>query len=68
MPPKNDFDYPKVTFLGTGSGVPSKYRNVSAILIENLPNQYIIMDCGEGTVFQIHRMYGREKAKEILRQ
>lgn len=26
------------------------------------------MDCGEGTVFQIHRMYGREKAKEILRQ
>jgi ribonuclease Z len=62
-----DFDYPKVTFLGTGSSVPSKYRNVSAILIENLPGRFIILDCGEGTVLQLHRMFGRKGALRILR-
>ena len=68
LPADSDYEYPKVTFLGTGSCVPSKYRNVSSILIENLPNKYIILDCGEGTTFQMHRMYGRDKTTEILRQ
>ena len=44
LPADSDYEYPKVTFLGTGSCVPSKYRNVSSILIENLPNKYIILD------------------------
>ena len=59
-------DFPKITFLGTGSSVPSKYRNVSSILVENLPGKYIILDCGEGTVLQLHRMFGREKAMDVL--
>ena len=60
-------EYPKITFLGTGSSVPSKYRGVSAILVENLPGRYIMMDCGEGTVLQLHRLFGRAKTLNILR-
>merc|ERR1712001_411581 len=59
--------YPKITFLGTGSSVPSKYRNVSGILVEHQPGRYILMDCGEGTVIQLHRFFGKERARQILR-
>jgi ribonuclease Z len=52
--------YPVVTFLGTGSSVPSKYRCVSSILVETEPDNFIILDCGEGTLLQIHRQLGRE--------
>jgi ribonuclease BN (tRNA processing enzyme) len=40
----------KIVHLGTGSMVPSSYRNVTGILIE-FPhyNTGIIFDCGEGT-------------------
>lgn len=63
---KNIDEYPKVTFLGTGSSSPSKYRCVSGILVEHLPGRYIIMDCGEGTVLQLHRIFGRQKSQEVL--
>ncbi len=33
-------NYPIVTFLGTGSTFPSKYRSVSAILIETQPGKF----------------------------
>lgn len=46
-----------VLFLGTGCAVPSKYRNVSAILYESSANA-IMLDCGEDSLFQIHRAYG----------
>jgi ribonuclease Z len=59
--------YPKVTFLGTGSSIPSKYRNVTSILVEHKPDSYIILDCGEGSVGQLHRHFGREKALGVLR-
>jgi len=59
--------YPKTTFLGTGSAVPSKYRCVSAILVESRPNNFILMDCGEGTVQQLLRKFGVEKGREVLR-
>ena len=39
--------YPVVTFLGTGSSVPSKYRCVSSILVETEPDNFIMLDCGE---------------------
>ena len=58
--------YPKVTFLGTGSSMPSKYRNVSSILIETSPDSYMMLDCGEGTVSQMVRSFGSEKTKNIL--
>eukprot|EP00092_Neocalanus_flemingeri_P001499 GFUD01001600.1.p1 GENE.GFUD01001600.1~~GFUD01001600.1.p1 ORF type:complete len:865 (+),score=362.31 GFUD01001600.1:341-2935(+) len=58
--------YPVVTFLGTGSSVPSKYRNVSAILVETEPGSFLLLDCGEGTASQLVRMLGRDGAERVL--
>ncbi|KAK4055371.1 hypothetical protein OIO90_003209 [Microbotryomycetes sp. JL221] len=75
----DEFDI-EITPLGTGSAIPSKYRNVSSTLI-HLPNQvssdstnqdnenqsYILFDAGEGTWGQLTRRFGLEKSKQILR-
>lgn len=47
----------ELIFLGTGSGVPSKERNVSAMALTLLQEQNSIwlFDCGEGTQHQILR-------------
>jgi len=69
-----------VTPLGTGSAVPSKYRNVSGTLL-HLPRassadrtQYILLDAGEGTWGQIARRFGQggaaageDGAEDVLR-
>jgi ribonuclease Z len=60
-------EYPVVTFLGTGSSVPSKYRNVSAILVETEPASWILLDCGEGTLGQLVRLLGWPGAARVLR-
>jgi len=60
-------EYPVVTFLGTGSSVPSKYRNVSCILVETAPDNFILMDCGEGSFGQMVRLFGRDKTEHIIR-
>ncbi|GFQ89701.1 zinc phosphodiesterase ELAC protein 2 [Trichonephila clavata] len=52
--------YPEVAFLGTGSSIPSKVRNVSAILIKSSEKEYLLMDCGEGTYGQMLRLYGNQ--------
>ncbi|HLJ57021.1 MAG TPA: ribonuclease Z [Chthonomonadaceae bacterium] len=46
----------KITFLGTGSGAPSRHRNVSAFALQR-PQQSgaWLFDCGEGTQHQILR-------------
>ncbi|XP_035207675.1 zinc phosphodiesterase ELAC protein 2-like [Stegodyphus dumicola] len=54
----SDDKYPTVIFLGTGSSIPSKVRNVSAILVNISANKYLLMDCGEGTQGQIVRLFG----------
>ncbi|KAI0341479.1 hypothetical protein BDW22DRAFT_1359055 [Trametopsis cervina] len=47
-----------VTPLGTGSATPTKYRNVTANLIQ-IPNcGNILLDCGEGTWGQLSRLFG----------
>lgn len=45
----------KITFLGTGAGIPSKERNVTAILLDLIQeiNQLWLFDCGEATQHQI---------------
>lgn len=45
----------KLIFLGTGAGVPSKTRNVSAVVLDLLQqaNSMWLFDCGEGTQHQI---------------
>jgi len=43
----------KITFLGTASGKPSRYRNVTSLAIELDESEYVLIDCGEGTQNQI---------------
>ncbi len=54
----------ELIILGTGSAMPSKYRNVSAVMIRNVEsasdvfvagesNGHILLDCGEGTYGQL---------------
>ena len=59
--------YPVVTFLGSGSSMPSKYRNVSGILLETAPGSWLLLDCGEGTLGQLVRLKGWEGAMAVLR-
>ncbi|XP_022237059.1 zinc phosphodiesterase ELAC protein 2-like isoform X2 [Limulus polyphemus] len=61
-------EYPEVVFLGTGSSIPSKVRNVTSILVNISPQKSILLDCGEGTRGQILRYYGIEEGNSILRQ
>lgn len=61
------FDKVIITPLGTGSAVPSKYRNVSGTLIQTPSAGNILLDAGEGTYGQICRKFGRDGAEKILR-
>lgn len=60
--------YPKILFLGTGSCIPNKTRNVSAILLHVSEEACFLLDCGEGTKSQIYRFYGENKGKEVIRK
>jgi ribonuclease Z len=53
--------------LGTGSALPSKYRNVSATMVRVPGYGSYLFDCGENTLGQLRRMYGYDGANEILR-
>ena len=53
-------DYPEIIFLGTGSAVPSKVRNTSAIWVNIDSETAFLLDCGEGTYGQLYRFYGEE--------
>jgi ribonuclease Z len=59
----------RVTFLGTGSAIPSKYRNVSGILVE-LTDIHVSMlfDAGEGSYGQLVRALGRNGADDVVRR
>ncbi|XP_007433954.1 zinc phosphodiesterase ELAC protein 2 [Python bivittatus] len=57
---ENQDCYPEVVFLGTGSAVPMKIRNVSSTLVNISPTQSVLLDCGEGTFGQLCRHYGDE--------
>ncbi|KYO45015.1 zinc phosphodiesterase ELAC protein 2 [Alligator mississippiensis] len=52
--------YPEIVFLGTGSAIPMKTRNVSSTLINTSSTQSLLLDCGEGTFGQLCRHYGGE--------
>ena len=72
---KEHYDGPgadmRITTLGTGSAIPSKYRNVSATMLE-VPNMLqnggagmVLLDCGEGTLGQMRRLYGMQGMKRV---
>ncbi len=56
----------ELVFLGTGSMVPTKDRNVTAHLLE-YKGEFILIDCGEGTQRQMNLAgYPRTKVTKIL--
>uniref|UniRef100_A0A2D4PDN1 Zinc phosphodiesterase ELAC protein 2 n=3 Tax=Micrurus surinamensis TaxID=129470 RepID=A0A2D4PDN1_MICSU len=57
--------YPEIVFLGTGSAVPMKIRNVSSTLVNISSTQSVLLDCGEGTFGQLCRHYGDEIDKML---
>uniref|UniRef100_A0AC35G7N0 Ribonuclease Z n=1 Tax=Panagrolaimus sp. PS1159 TaxID=55785 RepID=A0AC35G7N0_9BILA len=61
---KEEEPFPKIIFFGTSSATPSKYRNVTSLMIQTQESFYLI-DCGEGTYGQIKQMFG-EKTSEVL--
>ncbi|KAK2772168.1 hypothetical protein FQN53_004699 [Emmonsiellopsis sp. PD_33] len=57
----------EIVTLGTGSSLPSRYRNVSATLLKVPGHGNYLFDCGENTLGQLQRRYTPEELKEILR-
>jgi ribonuclease Z len=62
-----DGDKGRLVFLGTGSAIPSKYRNVSATWLE-LTGGALLMDAGEGTLGQMARLIGRKAVQDAVDQ
>jgi ribonuclease Z len=57
----------EVTTLGTGSALPSKYRNVSATLVRVPGIGNYLLDCGENTLGQLSRVFPHEELVDILK-
>lgn len=56
-----------VTTLGTGSALPSKYRNVSSTHFD-VPNWGgVLLDCGEGSLGQLRRRFGPDGLKQLYK-
>lgn len=63
--PRNVGAYPEIVFLGTGSAIPMKIRNVSSTLVNTSSTRSLLLDCGEGTFGQLCRHYG-EQVDQVL--
>lgn len=57
----------EITCLGTGSAIPSKYRNVSSTLLRVPGSGSYLLDCGENTLGQLKRIYRPKQLSELLR-
>jgi ribonuclease Z len=57
----------EVTTLGTGSALPSKYRNVSATLVRVPGLGNYLFDAGENTLGQLSRVFPHEELVDILK-
>lgn len=57
----------EVTTLGTGSALPSKYRNVSATLVRVPGVGNYLFDCGENTLGQLSRAFPPEELEDIIK-
>ena len=65
-PPSLTATEDQVTFLGTGASCPSKYRNVSSILLQTCSGGNIMFDSGEGTLAQLYRHFGTGEGDRVL--
>lgn len=66
--PSSPGDDITVTTLGTGSAIPSKYRNVSATHLDIPGLGGILLDCGEGSLGQLRRRFGPEGTRRIFQE
>ncbi|GAM91588.1 hypothetical protein ANO11243_096400 [Dothideomycetidae sp. 11243] len=57
----------EIITLGTGSALPSKYRNVSGTLVKVPGWGNILLDAGENTVGQMKRVFSEEEYLAVLR-
>ncbi|RDW90230.1 uncharacterized protein DSM5745_02005 [Aspergillus mulundensis] len=57
----------EIITLGTGSSAPSKYRNVSSTLVYVPDQGYYLLDCGEGTLGQLKRLFSPGELQEVLK-
>ena len=57
----------EIICLGTGSAMPSKYRNVSSTLLRVPGSGSYLLDCGENTLGQLRRIYRPKQLRELLR-
>lgn len=57
----------EIICLGTGSALPSKYRNVSATLLRVPGSGSYLFDCGENTLGQLRRIFSSAELSDILR-
>ena len=67
MPQYSD-PYPVITFLGTGGSGVKLYRGYSAILVYINETTSILLDCGEGTLGQMIRHFGKDKYRDELKK
>lgn len=58
----------EITTLGTGSALPSKYRNVSATLVRVPGWGSMLLDAGENTLGQLKRVYPHDVLDEIMKE
>jgi ribonuclease Z len=59
-------DSAEIIFLGTGAAIPSKYRNVSGILMRMPGRGAALLDCGEGSLGQMRRRCARAPRAWLL--
>jgi len=61
---------PEIVMLGTGSMMPSLYRNVSGIYLrfQTHKNIGMVFDAGEGSYYQLKNHYGLELTETLLKQ
>ncbi|KZM28104.1 oxidoreductase [Ascochyta rabiei] len=58
----------EITTLGTGSALPSKYRNVSATLVRVPGVGNYLFDAGENTMGQLQRVFPPDELVQILKE
>ncbi|CDO56641.1 hypothetical protein DV113_004460 [Geotrichum candidum] len=60
----------EVITIGTGSALPSKYRNVVSTLVRVKPGERksILFDCGEATIGNLRRLFGVDESIKVLRE
>lgn len=56
----------EIITLGTGSALPSKYRNVSATLVRVPGWGSLLLDCGENTLGQLKRVYTESEFTGVM--